>query len=66
MGLPPDRHVSAIATYTRAFAFQVSPSPTDFHRATTKNFHPTVTVHQLEPTPQSPLLETAPSFFPLT
>ena len=43
----------------------MSPCPTDFHRATTKNFHPTITVHQLEPTPQSPLLEIAPSFFPL-
>ena len=58
----PDRHVPFLANYTPNSAFPVSLSPTDFHRDITKNYHPTTTVHQEEPSPPSPLLEIAPLF----
>ena len=47
-----------------ATAFPVSPFLADFHRGTAKNYHPTTTGLQQEPTPQSPLLEIAPPFPP--
>ena len=55
-----DRHVPALDTYTPNSAFPKSPFLTDFHRSTTRNYHPTTTVYQEESAPLSPMLEVAP------
>ena len=42
----PGFQVPVPAAYIPASAVPVSPTPTDFHTSTTKNDHPTTTVHQ--------------------
>ena len=47
-----------------SYCFPSVPIPSRFPQGTAKNYHPTTTGLQQEPTPQSPLLEIAPPFPP--
>ena len=60
----PAFHVLAQATQQPDPAFPVTPSPADLHRDTTKNCHPTITVHKEEPVSQPPIFEISLSVLP--
>ena len=46
----------ALATHTPEYSSRMTPSLTDFHTSTTKNYHPAPTVHQQEPKIPTPHL----------
>ena len=47
----PGHQVSSLATHIPDSASSVNAAPTDFHKGTTKKYHPATTVHQQEPIP---------------